>query len=284
MVPGRCRRRCLLVSSDAIRFANRLWHGGLSAKSVRNVHGCLHVALEAAVARGYLPRNVADLANPPKARRARSRNARDHCWTRDQLVAFLDHSRDRDDRHHPLWFLIATTGLRRAEALALRWDDVDLDRARLTIRRTVTVANGVVIWQRDAKSDDSERTIALDARTVAVLHDSPNGSPPVPSGRPSYRTATWCSPAPDGTAIPPKRPSQQFTRQVDAAGLPRIGVHGLRHTWATLALRAGVPIKVVSQRIGHADPAVTMQVYAHALDGDDATATETTATAIFGDR
>jgi integrase len=64
----------------------------------------------------------------------------------------------------------------------------------------------------------------------------------------------------------------------------RIGVHGLRHTWATLALRAGVPIKVVSQRIGHADLAVTMQVYAHALDGDDATAAETTATAIFGDR
>ena len=87
----------------------------------------------------------------------------------------------------------------------------------------------------------------------------------------------------DGTAIPPKRASQQFTRQVDAAGLPRIGVHGLRHTWATLALRAGVTIKVVSQRIGHADPAVTVQVYAHALEGDDATAAEITATAIFGD-
>ncbi|MFO7962156.1 MAG: hypothetical protein R6U94_14550, partial [Nitriliruptoraceae bacterium] len=76
-------------------------HDGLSAKSVRNVHGCLHVALEAAVARGYLPRNVADLANPPKARRARSRNARDHWWTRHQLVAFLDHSRTSGDRWTP---------------------------------------------------------------------------------------------------------------------------------------------------------------------------------------
>jgi integrase len=176
-----------------------------------------------------------------------SRNARDHCWTREQLVALLDHSRDRDDRLHPLWFLIATTGLRRAEALALRWDDVDLDRARLTIRQTVTVANGVIVWQRDAKSDDSERTIALDARTVAVLHD-------------------------------------HRRRQVAEAGLPRIGVHGLRHTWATLAQMPASPIKVVSQRIGHADPAVTMQVYAHALDGDDATAAELTAAAIFGDR
>jgi integrase len=76
---------------------------------------------------------------------------------------------------------------------------------------------------------------------------------------------------PDGTAMPPKRASQQFTRQVDAVNLPRVGVHGLRHTWATLALRADVPIKVVSQRIGHAIPAVPMQVYAHALDADDAT-------------
>lgn len=74
-----------------------------------------------------------------------------------------------------------------------------------------------------------------------------------------------------------------FTRRVDAAGLPRVGVHGLRHTWATLALRAGVPVKVLSERIGHADPLITMQVYAHALGGDDAAAAEVTAPAIFPD-
>ncbi len=71
-------------------------------------------------------------------------------------------------------------------------------------------------------------------------------------------------------------------RRVDAVGLPRIGVHGLRHTWATLALRAGVPLWVVSERIGHSDPAVTMSIYAHALDGDDQAAAETAARAIFG--
>jgi integrase len=152
----------------------------------------------------------------------------------------------------------------------------------------VTVANGVIVWQRDAKSDDSERTIALDTRTIAVLNDHRRrqleerlAAGPAWSTPPQDQDLVFTRP--DGTAIPPKRASQQFTRQVDAAALPRIGVHGLRHTWATLALRAGVPIKVVSQRIGHADPAVTMQVYAHALEGDDATAAETTATAIFGD-
>lgn len=263
-------------------------HDGLKAKSVRNVHGCIHVALEAAVQRGYVPRNVADLANPPKAKRARSRNARDKCWTRDQLVAFLDHSRDASDRLHPLWFLIATTGLRRAETLALRWTDIDLDQARLTIRQTVTVANGIIVWQDDAKSDDSERILALDARTVALLREHRTRQlqerlAAGPAWSTDERDQELLFTRPDGTAIPPKRASQMFTRRVDAAALPRIGVHGLRHTWATLALRAGVPVKVVSERIGHADPAVTMQVYAHALEGDDAIAAETTAAAIFGD-
>lgn len=73
-------------------------HDGLKPKSVRNVHGCLHVALEAAVQRGYVPRNVAGLANPPTAYRARSRSARDKCWTRDQLLAFLGHCQQGADR------------------------------------------------------------------------------------------------------------------------------------------------------------------------------------------
>ncbi|MDP8932131.1 MAG: site-specific integrase [Actinomycetota bacterium] len=263
-------------------------HDGLKAKSVRNVHGCLHVALEAAAERGYVPRNVADLANPPKAKRARSRNPRDNCWTRDQLVTFLDHCRDETDRLYALWFLIATTGLRRAETLALRWSDVDLDDARLTIRETVTVADGVVVWQDDAKSDESERTIALDVRTLAALRDHRKRQLEErlaigPAWSTDKRDRDLVFTRPDGASIPPRRASQMFTRRVDAAGLPRVGVHGLRHTWATLALRAGVPVKVVSERIGHADPAVTMQVYAHALEGDDAAAAEVTAAAIFGD-
>jgi hypothetical protein len=78
---------------------------------------------------------TADLHEEPGAKSARSRNARDHCWTREQLVAFLGHSRERDGRLHPLWFLIATTGMRRAEALALRWSDVELQDRDLVFTR-----------------------------------------------------------------------------------------------------------------------------------------------------
>ncbi len=151
----------------------------------------------------------------------------------------------------------------------------------------MTVADGVVVWQEDAKSHHSERTVALDGRTVAVISDHRKWQLLErlrcgPAWSIAARDAGLVFTRPDGTAIPPKRASQMFTRRVDAAGLPRIGVHGLRHTWATLALRAGVPLRVVSERIGHSDPAVTMSIYAHALDGDDHAAAETTARAIFG--
>ncbi len=135
----------------------------------------------------------------------------------------------------------------------------------------------MAVWQDDAKSNDSERTIALDTRTVTVLrahrkHQTAERLAAGPAWSAHEHDRDLVFTRPDGTAIPPKRASQMFTRRVDAAGLPRVGIHGLRHTWATLALRAGVPVKVVSERIGHADPAITMQIYAHALEGDDATA------------
>ncbi len=141
------------------------------------------------------------------------------------------------------------------------------------------------IWQLDAKNDDREGTIALETRTITVLHDHRErqldvrrAAGPVWSTQPQDHDLVFTRP--DGGAIPPKRASRMFTRHVDAAGLPRSGVHGLRHSWATLARRC--PHQGRFRAHGRADPAVTMQVYAHALEGDDATAAETTA--IFDDR
>jgi integrase len=114
------------------------------------------------------------------------------------------------------------------------------------------------VWQRDAKSNDSERTIALDTRSVTVLHDHRRrqleqrlAAGPAWSTHPQNHDLVFARA--DGSAIPPKRASQLFTRHVDTAGLPRIGVHGLRHSWATLALRAGV-ISSRSSRNASATP------------------------------
>ena len=86
----------------------------------------------------------------------------------------------------------------------------------------------------------------------------------------------------NGEGYRPKRLSSRFTAACDEVGLPRIGAHGLRHTYATAALRAGVSPEVVSKRLGHGSVVVTLSIYAHVFEQDDQAAAELTARAIFG--
>lgn len=268
---------------------------GLATKSVRHVHTALRKALQDAVDRGHLPRNVADLANPPTQKQARSRNAREQAWSGEQVRTFVAHL--DDDRHAAAIRLMLATGLRRAELLGLRWSDVDLDAGELRIAQTVTTANGQVVWQGDAKTDSGQRTLALDPETVQVLREHRRAqaaerlAAPVwgddregmdARGNP-YDPGDLVFTRADGNPYDPGEFTKAVKRRTEAAGLPHIAVHGLRHTYATLALKAGVPVEVLSRRLGHSDPSVTYKIYAHALPGDDEAAARTAATAIFGD-
>lgn len=275
---GKCRTAGVTCKANK---CSRDEHGGLSPKSVRHVHTMLRKALQDAVGRGYLGRNVADLANPPTQRSARSRRARDKAWNLEQLRTFLDAT--SDDWSGALWGLLAATGLRRAEAIGLRWDEVDLDSGRLRISRTITEVRGRLVVQDDGKSDAAERSIALDRRTVELLRRW--------KSRQAQARLAWSGDWPDtglvftredGEGLRPKRVSSVFTAAVDRAGLPRIGVHGLRHTYATAALRAGVSPEVVSKRLGHSSVVVTLSIYAHVFEQDDQAAAEQVADAIYG--
>lgn len=257
---------------------------GLAPKTVRGVHGTLRKALQDAMDRGHVGRNVCDLANPPTARQARGRRARDDIWTTTQLRTFL--AQVEDDRLYAAWRLIGTTGLRRAEVLGLRWTDVDLDNGRLSIRQTVTVAGSKPIWQDTAKTPSGERTIAMDVNTVEVLRahrkrqlEEKLAAGPGWEGDPHGPLVFTYE---DGRAVRPQQFSRYFLRHVRELGMPEIGVHGLRHTYATAALRAGVSPEVVAERLGHSDIATTLSIYAHVLDSDDTRAAETVAAVIFG--
>jgi integrase len=256
-------------------------HAGLAPKSVRHVHTMLRKALQDAVERGYLGRNVCDQANPPTQHDARGRRARDRSWTLDQVRMFLD--KTAEDRLAPVWVLLATTGLRRAEVLGLRWSEVDLDRGRLRISQTITEVRGRLIIQGDAKSDAAERSIGLDTRTIETLRrwkvTQAADQLAWPGDWPTHGLVFTQS---NGQGYRPKRLSSQFTTASDAAGLPRIGAHGIRHSYATAALRAGVSPEVVSKRLGHASVVVTLSIYAHVFEQDDQAAAELTARAIFG--
>jgi integrase len=252
--------------------------GGLSPKSVRYIHGIVRKALADALRKGSVTRNVADLADPPKP--SASRKSVLHAWTAAQLRQFLDEIASH--RLYPAVYLAANTGMRRGELLGLRWKDVDLDRGRLSIQQAlVNIAYELDL--ADVKTPTSRRTIDLDERTVAVLRAwrKRQLEEQLLVGRRDDEDALVFAQA-NGSPVHPDYFSQVFERHVARSELPRIRLHDLRHTHATILLQAGVPVKVVSERLGHSSPAFTMSVYQHVLPGMQADAAATFSDAVFG--
>ena len=252
--------------------------GRLSPKTVRLVHSVIHKALADAHRKGSVARNVADLADPPKiSTRARPKMT---VWNADELRLFFELINGHD--LYTALYVKANTGMRRGEVLGLTWRVIDFDNARLSVTQTVTAPDYEVIVS-DVKSAHSLRTIDLDPRTVAVLR-SWRKQQLETYMRNGVRTddTGFVFARPDGKPIHPDYFSQTFDRLVAKMDLPTIRPHDLRHTHATLLLQAGVPIKVVSERLGHASVAFTMQVYQHVLPGMQADAAATFGEIVFG--
>jgi integrase len=252
--------------------------GALSPKTVRNVHVILRKSLGDAVRWGLLQRNVAEYADPPKLRAAG--NIEMKTWTPDQVRAFLETT--SSDRLHAAFLLAATTGMRRGEVLGLRWQDVDLDARRLAVRQTlVSVAYSMEF--STPKTQRSRRSIPLDGRTAAALqfHCKQQDRERHLFG-PDYIENDLVFRMEDGRPVQPDSFSQFFEKLLRQSGLPRIRFHDLRHTYATVSLQAGVPAKVVSDRLGHATVAFTLDVYSHAVPGLQEEAADKVAALIFG--
>jgi integrase len=235
--------------------------GGLDAKTVLEVHRVLRGALTDAARRGIITRNPAELAHAPKRRPLASTELR--AWNAHQLNAFLTLASGH--RFYVAFWLAANTGLRRGELLGLRWTDIDLPEARLSVNRSL-VSVGYTLHESRGKTRTARRCIDLDPRTVEL----------VATTRPAdLDEDRYVFGRDDGSPIHPQVFSDAFKHLVTRSGLPRIRLHDLRHTHATLLLKAGVPIKVVSERLGHSTPAFTMATYQHVLPGMQAEAART---------
>ncbi len=241
--------------------------GPLSAKTVSYIHATIHKALADAVDAGVVHRNIAERAKPPRPSRRTRREIR--CWDPGDLARFLEHV--RGTRLEAAWRLAAMTGMRRGEILGLRWSDVDLDCARLSVRHAVvTVAYEVL--ESTPKSHQA-RVIDLDPETVALLReDRREQKIERAEWGADYRDNDLVVAKENGVPLHPQSFSQAFERLVKRADLPRIRLHDLRHTHATIAIKAGVPVKVISERLGHESPAFTLKQYAHVVPGMQAEA------------
>ena len=252
--------------------------GGLAPKTVRNIHGMLRKALADAHRKGTVHRNVADLADPPKVRNG---GAKDHqVWSADELRSFLA-AIENSDWFAPI-YLSANTGMRRGELLGLTWRNVELEKARLVIdQQLLSVGYDAEIGA--PKTSTSRRTIDLDPRTVTVLRTWRRLQLEQQMSNGTRNDQDFVFTHPDGGPVHPDRFSKVWDQLVAEHGVRRIRLHDLRHTHASILLKANVPVKVVSERLGHSSPAFTMTVYQHVLPGMQADAAAAFGDAVFGD-
>ena len=228
--------------------------GPLSLRTIAYAHSVLHKALSDGVREGVLEENVASRATLPRISAApEPERPTVHVWDADQVGHFLAVS--AGDDLHVLWRLALATGMRRGELLGLTWADIDLSVPQLRVARSLSVANGHP--QLKATKTGRSRVLHLDRGTAAALDELASGDGGVVFA------------GPDGRAWHPQRITDRWRRQWPGLELPQIRLHDLRHCAATLLLDQGVPIKVVSERLGHSTIAMTMDLYAHVLPAQD---------------
>lgn len=263
-------------------YADLLDHGGpggraLAPKTVRNVHAIIRKALSDATRKRLVTRNVAIDADPPKVPGPGEREMA--TWTPKELKTFL--SAIARHRLAAAYVLAASTGMRRGEVLGVRWSDLDLGHGTVAVCQTIlSVAYKITVGE--PKTARGRRTISLDPFTVAVLltHRAEQAKEKMSiGGRYNHHDLVFARP--DGKPVHPDLFSQTFDRTVKRIGLRRVRLHGLRHTYATLALRAGVDAKTVSSRLGHSTVAFTLDVYTKAVPQLDREAADTIARLIF---
>lgn len=229
---------------------------------MRYLHSIVHKSLADALSWGLVVRNVADAASPPSNKAAKAPPPR--TWSAAELGTFLKSV--RGTRLEPLWTVFATTGVRRSEALSIRWSDLDLDAAQLAI---------------PVSKSGRGRSVALDGATVAVLraHRKHQAAERLAWG-PAYQDGDFVFCREDGVPYSPDYITRAFREAVARVGVARIRLHDLRHGWASMALQAGVNPKVVSERLGHATVAFTLDTYSHVAPGLQEDAAERVAFAI----
>jgi integrase len=250
-----------LSAADIERMHQTLFGSGatgarLSTATVHRVHATLTSALNHAVRRGLIATNPAALIDlPPALRREMT------VWERAELNTFLLAA-----QQHRLWALftlMAYTGVRRGEAVGLRWRDVDLNRGFAHIEQQI-------IWLPAApvtgppKTRAGRRIVALAAQVVHALQWQAARQ----ALERSAASGTWVDAGlvftqPCGAALDPARVSRAFDRLVSVLDVPRIRLHDVRHTSASLGLAAGESLLEVSRRLGHSSITITAEVYAH---------------------
>jgi integrase len=246
-----------LTPAHVEKVLAELLERGLSPVTVRSARTTLRRALHDAQRDGLVTRNVAGLSRPPRLehREMRSLGSTD--------VARLTAS-TADDPLGPLWAIAVGTGLRLGEVLGLAWDDVDLSARKLTVRRALSRGYGGGYELAEPKTARSRRTVMLPAIAIDALRrqKARQAEARLAAGTAWQDRAGLVFTDAVGQPLQPRTVGKAWRAAADRLGLD-VRLHDLRHTAASLMLGAGVPLKVVSEALGHSSIAITADVYAH---------------------
>ncbi len=233
--------------------------GGMSTRAVRYLHFLLSAALKQAVKEGLVSRNVAEATNPPKQGKKEIQYL-----TTEEIQRFLQVA--RESRYYVAMLTELGTGLRRGELLGLKWEDVDLKRGVITVRRQLVRAKGGPVFH-EPKTESGIRTVTVPAEVLKELkaHKARQNEEKLLLGN-AYDDSGLVFCQANGRRLEPRNFTRHFDNLLKKAGIRHVSFHSLRHTHATELLRLGVNLKTIQGRLGHSNFNVTANFYAHIAD------------------
>jgi integrase len=249
--------------SDAVRH-------GLSNRTVLHHFRLLHKALKDGVKLGLIAINPCDGVDPPKPV---DKEMRFLCP--DEMEKFFSAAREAPWVYYYLFYSMLFTGLRRSEALALTWSNLDLDLCLLSVSQTVHKLSGGQYVIQPPKTRKSRRQVTMPPSLALLLRDYREQikTQRLSLGKPLTDT-DFVFARSDGTPLDPSTVTHVFHKITRRAGLKGLRLHDLRHSYTSIMIAAGVNIKAISQSLGHANIGITLDTYAHLLPGISKTAAE----------
>lgn len=268
IIPGLGKIQLAQLKPEHIQkyYANQLSIGGdkgigLSPRTVRHHHMCLHSALKTAVKWELLIRNPLDAIDPPRCQKHEM-----HTLTEEAVHKVLEIANETP--YFTLFYLALFTGLRRSELLALKWSAVDLIMCQLSVSRSLHVLSGGEIITRQTKTARSTRSVALSPSTVQVLKDHRDKQQAFKILAGSHlNNDDFIFTNIDGKPLLPNTITHNWIKLIRKTGLNGIRLHDARHTHASLMLKQGVHPKIVQERLGHSSIQVTLDTYSHVTPG-----------------
>ncbi len=236
--------------------------GGLSKQTVRTLHRIIHGALTQAVKWQLVVRNVADCVEPPKPKKYEAK------FLNDEQTNLLIEKAKNSDIYIPIIIAIYT-GMRRGEVLGLSWQNVNFDKKYIRVVQELSCTKqGLKILP--PKTNKSIRNIAIPDTLVKILkkHKAEQMKNKLLLGE-EYQNFDMVCTYPNGKLFYPKRFSAKFNELLNKNGLPVIRFHDLRHSHASLLVKLGIQPKVISERLGHSNIGITMDLYSHLYEEVD---------------